>query len=85
MVLWMNFQRTGQFPGISKNNQNRRTGQFQVFQKTIRIQELASSRYFKKQSESKNWPVPGVQTPQRTGDFHERTGERASYISISSV
>ncbi len=42
-------------------------------------------RYFKKQSESKNWPVPGIQTPQRTGDFHERTGERASYISISSV
>lgn len=45
VVLWMNFQRTGQFwkfqknqiqsigqfLGISKNNQNPRTGQFQVF------------------------------------------------------
>jgi hypothetical protein len=39
-------------PGISKNNQNPRTGQFQVFQKTIRIQELASSRC---SNPSKNW------------------------------
>ncbi len=39
-VLWMNSQRTGQY---------------QEFQKKIRIKELASSRHFKKKSESKNW------------------------------
>jgi hypothetical protein len=36
------FSKNWPVPGISKKNQNQRIGQFQAFQKKIRIQELVT-------------------------------------------